>query len=158
MGIKSNYPAAYFYDVFSATGTDASEPATQPFSATGGDVVTSPYPDSSATYKCHIFINPGTFVVTGDPKDVEFFIVGGGGGSGTTYSGGGGAGGLRSSMTGVSPGGPGTSVESALNVGPGTHTVTVGGGGDGAPAGGDNNRGNSGANSVFSTIIAQGGG
>ena len=61
-------------------------------------------------------------------------------------------------MTGVAPGGPGTSTESALNVGPGTHTVTVGGGGDGAPAGGDNNRGNSGANSVFSTIIAQGGG
>jgi len=61
-----------------------------PFEATGGDVVTSPYPDSSSTYKCHIFTNPGTFEVSGSPKNVEFFVVGGGGGAGSFYSGGGG--------------------------------------------------------------------
>ena len=102
------------------------------FEATGGNVVTSPYPDSSATYKCHIFTGSGNFVVASGTKDVEFFVLGGGGGTGSFYSGGGGGGGLRSSMTGVAPGGPGTSVESALSCGPGTYTVTVGGGGAGA--------------------------
>ena len=109
MGIKSNYPAAYFYDVFSATGTDASDaPPHYSFgiSASGGTETT--YTDGTQKYKAHIFEASGSFVVSAlspnDPTydEVEYLVVGGGGGAGGGgQSGGGGAGGLRTNVPGV---------------------------------------------------------
>ena len=163
MGIKSNNTAESYYNFFGASGHDAGNAAPLgDFSATGGDVVTSPYPDSGATYKAHIFTTSGSFVVTGDPNSVEYLVVGGGGGAGSYYSGGGGGGGFRSSLPGIAPGGPGTSVETALTLGQGTYTVTIGAGGAGGSfvptQGGTASRGASGGNSVFATITSQGGG
>jgi hypothetical protein len=86
------------------------------------------------------------------PVPVDYLVVAGGGAGGQVYAGGGGAGGLRTSWIGGSGGGG--SSESTLPVFPGTnHVVTVGGGGSGTA-----NRGDSGSNSVFSTITSIGGG
>ena len=164
MGIRAQgNPTTKYASVWSKTGKGAAGAAPLgPFQATGGNSVTSPYPDGGSTYKAHIFTSPGTFVVTGDATDVEFLVIGGGGGAGSYYSGGAGGGGFRSSLPGISPGGPSTSVESALSVGPGTHTVTVGAGGAGGSfvptQGGTASKGASGNNSVFATITSQGGG
>jgi hypothetical protein len=87
--------------------------------------------------------NPKNYNLTA----VEVLVVAGGGGGGTQHGGGGGAGGLiYNSNFAVTPG-------SVL-------TVTIGGGGTGSPGGGSFNRpsGGDGEPSVFSTIIAQGGG
>ena len=144
---------------FGGGATGLSQTGLGAFSASGGDVITSPYPDGGSTYKAHVFTSSGSFVVTGEPNSVQYLVVGGGGGAGSFYSGGGGGGGFRSSLPGIAPGGPGTSVETALTLGPGTYTVTVGAGGGGGawspPAGA---KGTSGGNSVFATITSQGGG
>ena len=110
-------------------------------SATGGD--------SNYTYngrKIHKYTTTGstTFVVNSGSGTVEYFVVAGGGSGGADTEGdggGGGAGGVRSGLLAVSPG---------------PYTVTVGAGGARQP--GPEAVGNSGSNSVFSTITAHGGG
>ena len=107
----------------------------EPFVATGGTKSTS------GSKTIHTFTSPGTFSVTsGSNTDLEYLVVGGGGGAG---GGGGGAGGYRT--------GTGFSVST------GSYPVTVGGGGNGG-SGGPIPPGNTGSNSVFSTITAAGGG
>ena len=101
------------------------------------------------------------------PLTVDFLVVAGGGGGGnggvsgssSGAGGAGGAGGLRTSYplpTGNSGGG--ISVEPALTLTSGTvYTITVGGGGAGAPAG-FATTGSNGFNSLFTTIESTGGG
>ena len=112
----------------------------QTLSASGGD--------SNYTYngkKIHKYTTTGstTFVVNSGSGTVEYFVVAGGGSGGADTEGdggGGGAGGVRSGLLAVSPG---------------PYTVTVGAGGGRQP--GPEAVGNSGSNSVFSTITAHGG-
>ncbi len=114
---------------------------TTPFTATGGDQI-SIYEEGGNTYKSHIFLSPGTFVVADDViPSVEYLVVAGGGGGGGASptsghgGGGGGAGGMR---LGSSPG----------NVATGTYTITIGHGGAGAYAGSPT-RGGDGADSAI---------
>ena len=113
-----------------------------PLSATGGTKSTS----SRSNYTVHTFFSPGTFsVATGsaDSGDVEVFVVAGGGsGGGGRHSGGGGAGAIRYSTT--------------QTLAPGSYSVTVGSGGASGPQSSPGR--NNGANSVFGTITATGGG
>ena len=107
----------------------------EPFVATGGTKSTS------GDKTIHTFTSPGTFSVTsGSNTNLEYLVVAGGGGAG---GGGGGAGGYR---TGT-----------GFSVGTGSYSVTVGAGGNGG-SGGPIPPGNTGSNSVFSTITAAGGG
>ena len=66
-------------------------------------------------YIYYTFTGAGSFVITGAPGTLEYLVVGGGGAGGNTSGGGGGAGGF---VTGT-----------FTNLGPGTYTVQVGGGG-----------------------------
>jgi hypothetical protein len=101
-------------------------------------------PESSATNSATM---PNFFFV-------NYLVVAGGGSGGADVAGGGGAGGLRSTVTATGGGG---TLESALGITKSTnYTVTVGGGGAAATTSGQ--EGNSGVNSVFSTITATGGG
>jgi len=107
--------------------------------ATGGNLVTH-----AGQYRVHKFTSNGTFTVS-NPGLVEYLVVGGGGGGGGNYGGGGGAGGFQTGF---------------LNIPKDSYSITIGEGGDGgiaiAPTSGDN--GDAGANSVFHTITALGGG
>ena len=107
MGIKSNYPAAYFYDVFSATGRDALPPV--PMSASGGTEIV----DGSYTY--HVFVADGNFVASGGNGNVEAIIIGGGGAARGDWPGGGGAGGVAHAEN--------------WPMTPGTYPVVIGAGG-----------------------------
>ncbi len=99
------------------------------------------------------------------PIVVDFLVIAGGasggtGGTGGSASvggaGGGGAGGYRNSFNNETSGGGGSS-ESSLTLTSGTqYTITVGGGGSGS--GSIDQQGNSGSNSVFSSITSNGGG
>jgi hypothetical protein len=126
--------------------------------ATGGTITTC------GNYKIHTFTGPGTFTVTnaGNPAgstSVDYMVVAGGASGGTgDVSGGGGAGGFRESVPSpaawtasplANPGG-------ALPVSVQGYPITVGAGG--ASRGPANNQGNSGSNSIFSTITSTGGG
>ena len=82
MGIKSNNPAAYFFNMFGNTGHDAGNPAPDPFGASGGTTAT--YTDPTGSYKSHTFTGPGNFIVTGDPGTVDYIVVGGGGAGGNS--------------------------------------------------------------------------
>ena len=98
----------------------------------------------------------GTGVVTtpasNAPPTVDYLVVAGGGGGGLD-GGGGGGGGLRSTVTATGGGG---TLESSLAVNAGTqYAVTVGAGG---AAGTSGVAATNGKNSVFSSIIAIGGG
>ncbi|MFH1226379.1 MAG: DUF2341 domain-containing protein [Planctomycetota bacterium] len=108
--------------------------------ATGGTIT------YSGGYKIHTFTSSGTFNVTGG-GNVEVLVVAGGGSGGnhntTNGNGGGGGGGVMSNA--------------AFSVISGTMTVTVGNGGAAIP----NSTigiGNNGANSVFGSLTAIGGG
>lgn len=106
------------------------------FSATGGTITTS------GGYTIHKFTSSGTFTPNGS-GNVEVLVVGGGGGGGgnnNAGSGGGGGGGV---------------LTNTLSVTQGSYSVTVGAGGSSQTS---NARGNSGGNSVFSTLTAIGGG
>ena len=117
--------------------------------ATGGTITTS------GDYTIHTFTSSGTFEITSGSGDIEFLVIAGGGGaSGRDVGGGGGAGGYRSSVSGESSGGGG-SAETALTLGKGSYTVTVGAGGAGGADGGVASQGN---DSVFATITSVGGG
>lgn len=82
-----------------------------PFSATGGTVSTP-----GDGYKYHVFTSSDSFTTSGDPKEVEYLLVGGGGAGGnggdSPYQGGGGGGGL---VYGIIP-----------NINANSHAVTVG--------------------------------
>jgi len=106
------------------------------FSATGGAIT------YSNGYKIHTFDSNGTFTVTGD-GNVEVLVVAGGGGGGSDRAAGGGAGGLIH--------------DSSYLVTTQSYSIVVGEGGEGG-AGGTYERGHSGGNSIFDTLIAIGGG
>ena len=82
---------------------------------------------------------------------VEVLVVGGGGGGGSDMGGGGGAGGL------VYYGSETPRISSRFNIS-GATALTVGAGGNGAPAGTGQVRGSNGSNSTFGSITAIGGG
>ena len=108
--------------------------------ATGGAITIS------GDYTIHTFTSSGTFDVTGS-GEVEVLVVGGGGSGGnhsnTNANGGGGGGGVI--------------YNPAYAVATGGYTVTVGAGGAAIPNA-TNSIGNNGANSVFGTLTAIGGG
>lgn len=86
----------------------------------------------------------------------DFLVIAGGGSGAIRTGAGGGAGGYRTSA-GTSGGGG--SAESALSLSTGTpYTVTVGAGGAAVTGSGTVLEGNSGSNSVFSTVTSTGGG
>ena len=94
--------------------------------------------------RIHTFTTVGasTFTVNSGGM-IEVLVVAGGGSGGMRHAGGGGAGGL---------------IFTTLQMSPGAYTVTVGDGGASVPTGGTNGPGNSGANSVFGSLTAIGGG
>jgi len=123
--------------------------------ATGGTILTC------GDFKTHVFTGPGTFTVTnvGAPSgsnSVEYLVVAGGGAGGADLSnsptpnrgsGGGGAGGFRQNYP--SP------TTTGLPVTATSYPITVGAGGNTAPAGTFGGPGNP---SIFSTITSTGGG
>ena len=123
-------------------GTQWVAASVQPFGATGGTKNTS----SRSGWAVHTFTGPGTFTVSGQSKTgAEYLIVGGGGGGGRGGVGGtgfevgaGGAGGHRSF--------------SGHTLSPGSYTVVVGAGGNGA------GQGDGVDSSVFGNTSAHGGG
>ena len=130
--------------------------------ATGGTETTS------GDFKIHTFTGPGTFTVsqisnTAADNTVSYLVIAGGGSGANSGAGdgggGGGAGGYREYRAPVS----GCYSVSPLNGNPGgtavtitaqAYPITVGAGGTAALA----NCGNSGANSIFSTVTSTGGG
>ena len=159
--IKTNNPYASYFDFFSRTGTDAVTPVPGPspgLTATGG--IISDYESSGTYYRAHVFTSSGILNVTElgtAPADVEYLVVAGGGGGGTAgggnAGGGGGAGGLRTNLTGHPLAGSTLTVSTS----PGSYTVTVGGGGQGAAIGSPL-VGVTGTPSVFGPITSNGGG
>ena len=124
-------------------------------SATGGTITTS------GNCKIHTFTGPGTFCVSqisGTPANnqVSYMVVAGGASGGAPYGGGGGAGGFREDKSPITPytasplEGAGTITVTATSF-----PITVGAGGASV---GPDCRGNSGSNSIFSTITSAGGG
>ena len=135
--------------------------------ATGGTITTV-----DTNFKVHTFTGPGTFTVcsvgnTPTGNKVDYLVIGGAGsgGVGNGGGGGGGAGGYRESKC-ASVSGCWTATPKAtatsLTVTATGFPITVGAGGAGKPsatgANCSNHVGNSGANSVFSTITSAGGG
>ena len=94
--IKTNNPAASYFDFFSRTGKDAVTPEPPPpsgLTATGG--IISDYESGGNRYRAHVFTSSGAFDVTdlGDiASTVEYLVVAGGGAGATQHGGGGGAG------------------------------------------------------------------
>ena len=173
--ISKNYAAISFVYVDVTAGwrsvdtSDASSVINPYLVATGGTESTC------GDYKIHTFTGPGTFTVTqaaSSPtnNEVSYLVVGGGAGSGgNAYhiagGGGGGAGGYRESKAAND-----TYTASPLNgatpitVTATAYPITVGAGGaagkagPGVPVSGPGPEAAPGANSVFSTITATGGG
>jgi len=125
--------------------------------ATGGTITTC------GNCKIHTFTGPGTFCVSqvaicAANNEVSYMVVAGGGSGGGGYqSGGGGAGGFREDKSPVTP----YTASPLDGAGPITVTaspypITVGGGGAAQTSG--CTQGNSGSNSIFSTITSAGGG
>jgi hypothetical protein len=121
-------------------------------SATGGTVT------ESGDFKIHTFTGDGCFVIScagnqpGTSDKVDYLVVAGGGSGGNSSAGGGGggAGGYRTTFP--SPDCNAGSFPISVT----TYPITVGGGGASLPAGAG--LGNSGSNSIFSTITSTGGG
>ncbi len=111
MGIKSNRSAAYYFNVFGASGKDAAgaPPHPIPISATGGTKAT---PGDGYVYHLFSPADPGNFVIASGNKEMDVLIVGGGGGGGYDRGGGGGAGAFRpetlSAVVGTHPVSTGT--------------------------------------------------
>jgi hypothetical protein len=170
--INANYSAVTLVYVDATSGwrsVDSSNPndiITLPeyVVATGGTITTC------GDYKIHTFTGPGTFTVTnaGNPlgsAKVDYLVIAGGGsGSSNTASNnagsGGGAGGFRESVPSpaawtasplANPGG-------ALPVSVQGYPITVGGGGTVTPGSPENQNGNPGSPSIFSSITSTGGG
>ena len=125
--------------------------------ATGGNTTAT-----CGDFKIHTFTGPGTFCVSSagnsqGSNTVSYVVVAGGGGGGDGRGGGGGGGGYREGL-GLRDSYTGSPLRAATGV-PVTVTgfpITVGGGGAGATTGDDD--GNTGSNSIFSTITSAGGG
>ena len=131
-GTFVQYSTFYLYGIAKEGVSPA--PSSAPY-ATGGDSIVF-----DGTYWYHTFLSTGTFT----PKkglSCDVLVVAGGGGSSSQYAGGAGAGGVCHQTS--------RSVSTAT-------TVTVGAGGARATTG--NSLGSSGADSVFDTITALGGG
>ena len=130
--------------------------------ATGGTITTC------GNFKIHTFTGPGTFCVSavGNPAGsttVDYLVAAGGGGGASQHSGGGGAGGLRfSASTFTAPPTSAPFAGSALPVSATAFPIVVGGGGAARPGvsspSGSCSQGNSGNNSIFSTITSTAGG
>ena len=130
--------------------------------ATGGTITTC------GNFKIHTFTGPGTFCVSNagnslGSNTLDYLVVAGGAAGGIGYNasgGGGGAGGLRfSASTFTAPPTSAPRAGSALTASATGYPITVGAGGTVSGPGNPNGvRGNSGANSVFSTITSTGGG
>jgi hypothetical protein len=127
--------------------------------ATGGTVLTC------GDYKTHIFTADGCFAVScaGNPLGSDTFdyvVIAGGASGGIGRAGGGGAGGFRLSNSysipapTMSPLANPTGLTAAVQ----TYPVTVGAGGAGKTVPDSPTVGNSGTNSIFSTITSAGGG
>jgi len=123
--------------------------ASGPFSATGGTTTAAGITPGNG-YRYHVFTSPGTFSVSGSPKNVEYLVVAGGGGGGNGQYGGGGAGGLRHNVT------PDPRAGSTFTANPGNYSVTVGNGGSGD--GYDASPPGHGSPSSFGPISTSGGG
>jgi hypothetical protein len=131
----------------------SNERGDQFISATGGTITTS------GDFKFHTFTGPGTFCVSaggGPVSKTDYLVVAGGGSGGQNHGGAGGAGGYRES-SGTSSGGysasPLGACVSALPITAQAYPITVGSGGASGPG-----VGNTGSNSIFSTITSAGGG
>ena len=131
--------------------------------ATGGTIT------CCGNFKIHTFTGPGTFTVSQTAvcsanNAVDYLVVAGGASGGMSNgnqgsAGGGGAGGFRVSNDTCMPG-PQTSPlanPSGITVTATAFPITVGGGGA-QISGPSNVKGNSGSNSIFSTITSAGGG
>ena len=70
-------------------------------SASGGVIHEYLDPTPGTKYRCHIFFNPGTFVVTdsSNASTLDYLIVAGGGGGAGDNGGGGGGGGVYTGST-----------------------------------------------------------
>jgi hypothetical protein len=141
---KSSNPTGYSVFVYGAQLEEATTLGNYVY--TGG--VSSPLPVSLAGYRTHAFTTVGTSSFVPSTSGVVEVLVVAGGGSGGGYGGNDGTGG----------GGAGGLIYNAqypvmANT---TYLVTVGAGGATQPTQG--NRGFSGGNSVFGTLVAQGGG
>jgi len=131
--------------------------------ATGGTITTC------GNCKIHTFTGPGTFTVTNASSTaanniVSYLVIGGGGGSGSGQgTGGGGAGGMRELVSPSAPysGSPLNGYPTPGNritVTATSYPITVGGGGSAVPYPCTGTQGDSGSNSVFSSITSTGGG
>jgi hypothetical protein len=125
--------------------------------ATGGTVT------CCGDYKIHTFTSPGTFTVcsVGNPagSDTVDYLVVAGGGSGGGRNGGSGAGGSGGLREGYNPGSYTASplATTALPITAQGYPITVGAGGAGKPSA-TGGKGNTGSNSIFSSITSSGGG
>jgi len=120
--------------------------------ATGGQI--RDFWHNGTYWRAHLFLTTGTLTVT-KGGEIEYLIVGGGGGGGMDMGGGGGGGGVLFGKRFITPG---------------SHTATVGAGGNGAPRAGTgtNSQGRSahqytisatsGGNSIFLGLTSLGGG
>jgi hypothetical protein len=163
--INANYSAVTLVYVDATSGwrsvdtSNTSNLSTSPefVAATGGTVT------CCGDYKIHTFTGPGTFTVTSAGNSlgsevVDYLVVAGGGAGGYYYGGGGGAGGFRESVPSpaawtasplANPGG-------ALPVSVQGYPIVVGAGG--SCNGLNQQPGNNGNPSVFSTITSTAGG
>lgn len=98
---------------------------------------------TSGLYTYHTFTSSGTFTVSTTAGIIDSLVIAGGGGGGHDNGGGGGAGGVVWTTS--------------ASIATGNYTVTVGAGGAPSAAGGIN-PGANGANSIFRTATALGGG
>jgi hypothetical protein len=107
-----------------------------------------PWYSTTTTVTSFTTVGTTTWTAPANIYSVEYLIVGGGGGAGNGYDNAGGGG-----------GGAGMVLTDRLSVTPGqTYTVTIGAGGTGGADTRTNNPGLPGNASVFSTVIALGGG
>jgi hypothetical protein len=171
-GISTNRQTATFVYVDGTQGwivvnsNDASFVLPTFVTATGGTVTTC------GNYKIHTFTGPGTFTVcsVGNPAGsdtVDYLVVAGGGAGANAkdatngIGGGGGAGGYRESSgaaSGCYSRSPLGACVSALPVSATGYPITVGAGGASSATDNFPGQGNSGSNSIFSSITSAGGG
>jgi len=132
----SNVTRKFLSNTYKRTGTVV---------ANGGNAANGLQPGNGYVY--HTFTSPGNLEVFMGDTTADILVVAGGGGGGQTIGGGGGAGGLV--------------YHSAYPLPIGIHSVTVGGGGAGAPGNTGTyptGSGTSGSDTIFSNIVAKGGG
>jgi hypothetical protein len=121
-------------------------------SATGGTVTN--YTLNGTNWTAHIFTTVGSTSITFTAGGtVEYLVIGGGGGGGRSRAGGGGAGGYRCSVQGELSG-SNSVAEEVYSVSAGVYPIQVGAGGAGATL----DTGYQGGNSIFTNIVAIGGG